>query len=63
MISANTPKKEEYERSWISSVKFTKDEKNLIVKARNKLHVDMPSLYHDCIMASVMQIVKGSVND
>lgn len=55
----------EAQKSWISSVKFTKDEKDLIIKARKKLHVDMPSLYHDCIMASVIQIVapKEVVND
>ena len=59
MINANAKTdKHEYERSWISSVKFTKDEKQLIVKARKTLHVDMPILYHDCIMASVLQIVK-----
>lgn len=47
----------ETQKSWISSVKFTKDEKDLIIKARKKLHCDMPSLYHDCIMATVMHIV------
>ena len=56
MITTNV-KKTDYEKSWISSVKFSKDEKAMIKKARIKLHVDMPSLYHDCIMASVMQIV------
>ena len=61
MISANTPK-DKVQKSWISSVKFSKDEKDLIIRARQKLHCDMPSLYHDCIMASVMQIVKKGAN-
>ena len=65
MINVKQSKKNvpNYEKSWISSVKFSKEEKALIVKARQITHVDMPSLYHDCIMASVMQIVKGSAND
>ena len=59
MISANAKTNESVkDRSWISSVKFTKEEKQLINKARHTLHVDMPSLYHDCIMDSVRQIVK-----
>ena len=61
MISANTPK-DKVQKSWISSVKFSKDEKDLIIKARQKLHCDMPSLYHDCIMASVLQIINQPQN-
>lgn len=60
MIDTNVKTTEK--KSWISSVKFTKDEKALIIKARNKLHIDMPSLYHDCIMASVIQIVGKTEN-
>lgn len=56
MIDTNV-KMTDHGKSWISSVKFSKDEKALIMQARKKLHVDMPSLYHDCIMASVLQIV------
>ena len=64
MINGNQPIKTKNEKSWISSVKFTKDEKDLIIKARQITHCDMPSLYHDCIMASVMQIVKtGAAHD
>jgi len=63
MIDSNV-KTNTHEKSWISSLKFSKDEKDLIIKARKKLHVDMPSLYHDCIMASVLQIVgKESAHD
>lgn len=64
MITANAQTEKTTQKSWISAVKFSKDEKQLINKARQITHCDMPSLYHDCIMASVMQIVKtGAAHD
>lgn len=57
MINANAQTEKTTQKSWISAVKFSKEEKTLINRARQITHCDMPSLYHDCIMASVLQIV------
>lgn len=44
--------------TFLRTLRFSEDEMDLIKKAKTIKQVSMPSLYHDCIMASVMQIVR-----
>lgn len=49
--------------SLLKTLEFSQYEKELILKAKNILHIDKPALYHDCIMASVMQIIRHDTAD
>lgn len=49
-------------KSWISAIRFTSDEKALNRRARQILHVDMPTLYHDAIVAMSLDIVRRHEN-
>lgn len=61
-MSIKEIKMEPEKKSWIAAVRFTKDEKALNTKARQILHVDMPTLYHDAIVAMSLDIVRRHEN-
>lgn len=50
------------DRSYISSSKFTEEERQVILRAKKIMRTDMPSFYHDAIVEVALKTVKDYAN-